>query len=210
MSNRPEEDADGEQRYGQQTARPDVPAQPGAPAGPPPQGPPMQQGQPTWQQGPMGPTGPTRLGSPMMITESETRVTGRRVVQYIVDYILAGIVPAIAYWLFDRGSGSLHWVGWLLATVIALAAYFIYWVSIPYAYGGQTFGMKLLRLRVISKEGAKASMSQLFIRGILLIIDTLVFGLVGLITMLCSRYRQRVGDHAAGTIVVSAEYGPQI
>jgi uncharacterized RDD family membrane protein YckC len=27
---------------------------------------------------------------------------------------------------------------------------------------------------------------------------------VGLITMLCSRYRQRVGDHAAGTLVVEA------
>jgi uncharacterized RDD family membrane protein YckC len=145
-----------------------------------------------------------------MITEAETQVIGRRVVQYIVDYILAGIVPAIAYWLFDRGSGSLHWVGWVLASVIAMAAYFIYWVSIPYAYGGQTFGMRLLRLRVISKDGAKASMLQLFIRGIFLIVDTFIFGLVGLITMACSRYRQRVGDHAAGTIVVSAEYGPQI
>jgi uncharacterized RDD family membrane protein YckC len=206
MSNRPEEGAAGEQRYGQQTARPDVPAQPGAPAGPPP----MQQGQPTWQQGPAGPTGPNRLGPPMMITESETRVTGRRVVQYIIDAILASIVPGIASWLFDRSSGSLHGVGWVLAAVISLAAYFIYWVSIPYAYGGQTFGMKLLRLRVISKDGDKASMPQLFIRGILLIIDTLFLGLVGLITMLCSRYRQRVGDHAAGTIVVSAEYGPQI
>ncbi|HXS65802.1 MAG TPA: RDD family protein [Streptosporangiaceae bacterium] len=220
MSNRPDEGATGgqgygqqgygQQGYGQQTARPDVPPQPG----PPTQGPPRQQGEPPWQQGPMaqgqmGP-GPTRFGPPMMVTEAETRVTGRRVVQYIVDYILAGIVPAIAYWLFDRGSGSLHWAGWLLATVIALAAYFIYWVSIPYAYAGQTFGMKLLRLRVISKNGGRASMPQLFIRGILLIIDTLFFGLVGLITMVASRYRQRVGDHAADTVVVSAEYGPQI
>jgi len=94
--------------------------------------------------------------------------------------------------------------------VIALAAYFIYWVSIPYAYGGQTFGMRLLRLRVISKDGVKASMAQLFLRGIFLIVDTFIFGLVGLITMASSRYRQRVGDHVAGTIVVSAEYGPQI
>ncbi|HET7012381.1 MAG TPA: RDD family protein [Streptosporangiaceae bacterium] len=211
MSNRPEEGAGGDQRYGQQTARPDVPAQPGAPQGAPTQG---QQG---WQgqagpmgQGPMGqgPMAAAGYGQQVML-EHETRVVGRRVVQYIVDYILAGIIPAIAYWLFDRGSGSLHWAGWLLATVIALAAYFIYWVSIPYAYAGQTFGMKLLRLRVISKDGGRASMTQLFIRGILLIIDTFIFGLVGLITMVCSRYRQRIGDHAAGTVVVNAEYGPQ-
>jgi uncharacterized RDD family membrane protein YckC len=238
MSNRPDEGEAGEQGYGQQsygqqgygqqgfgqqTARPDVPAQPGAPQGAagapgapgaPMQGPPVQQGQPGWQEagpgGPLGPAGPTGYSEQAMMLESETRVVGRRVVQYIVDYILAGIVPAIAYWLFDRGSGSLHGVGWLLGTVIALAAYFIYWVSIPYAYGGQTFGMKLFKLRVISKDGGRASMAQLFIRGILLIIDTLVFGLVGLITMGCSRYRQRVGDHAAGTVVVRAEYGPQL
>jgi uncharacterized RDD family membrane protein YckC len=47
-------------------------------------------------------------------------------------------------------------------------------------------------------------MLQLFIRGVLLIIDTLFWGLVGLITILCSRYRQRVGDHAAKTLVVRA------
>lgn len=218
MSNRPDEGIPGDQRYGQQTARPDVPAQPGAPA---PQGAAdWQQGQPgqgqgNWQQGqgpgPMGagPMGAGGYGQQVML-EHETRVTGRRVIQYIVDYILAGIVPAVAYWLFDRGSGSLHWVGWLVATVIALAAYFIYWVSIPYAYGGQTFGMKLFRLRVISKDGGRASMMQLFIRGILLIIDTLIFGLVGLITIVCSKYRQRIGDHAASTVVVRAEYGPQL
>jgi uncharacterized RDD family membrane protein YckC len=229
MSNRPEDGAAdeqmygqqsyGQQGYGQQTARPDVPAQPGAPASPgapgapgaPMQGPPVQQGPPSWQQaGPMGPMVPTGYREQVTMLESETRVVGRRIVQYIVDYILAGIVPAIAYWLFDRGTTSLHWASWLLGTVIALAAYFIYWVSIPYAYGGQTFGMKLLRLRVISKDGERASMMQLFIRGILLIIDTLVFGLVGLITMVCSRFRQRVGDHAAGTVVVRAEFGPQI
>jgi uncharacterized RDD family membrane protein YckC len=52
-------------------------------------------------------------------------------------------------------------------------------------------------------------MMQLFIRGIFLILDTLFFGLVGLITMLCSRFRQRIGDHAAGTVVVPLRDGAQ-
>jgi len=143
----------------------------------------------------------------MMVHMAATRVTGRRIVQYIIDYILAGIVPGLAYWAFDSNVGSLHGVRWLVATVIAAAAYFLYWVAIPYSSGGQTFGMKLLRLRAISKDGTKASIGQLFIRGIFLIIDTLVFGLVGFITIVCSKYRQRVGDHAAGTVVVSADYG---
>jgi uncharacterized RDD family membrane protein YckC len=212
MSNMPDEGATGEQRYTQQTASPDVPAQPAAP--PPMQYPSAQQQQPVQQ--PMGlPSQPVDTGQPgrpvrpMPIPAAETRVTGRRIVQYIIDYVLAGIVPALAYWLFDSRAGSINGVRWLLATVIALAAYFAYWVAIPYGNAGQTFGMKLLRLRVISTDGGRASMMQLFVRGIFLIIDTLVFGLVGLITMLCSRYRQRVGDHAARTLVVPARYGPQ-
>jgi uncharacterized RDD family membrane protein YckC len=134
------------------------------------------------------------------VSRDDTRVTGRRCVQYVIDYVLVGIIPGLAYWLLDRGS--LHGFGWLIASVISVAIYFWYWVLRPKGHHGQTFGMQLFGLHIISKEGGPASTAQLLIRGILLIIDTLVFGLVGLITMLCSKYRQRIGDHAAGTLVV--------
>jgi uncharacterized RDD family membrane protein YckC len=143
---------------------------------------------------------------PSPVSQEVTRVTGRRVIQYIIDYILAGIIPGLAYWLLDRGNGFLGGLGWLLATAIALAVYYWYWVERPRSTGGQTFGMQLFGLRIISKEGGPASTAQLFIRGILLIVDTLFFGLVGFVTIICSRYRQRVGDHAAGTLVVEARY----
>ena len=139
-------------------------------------------------------------GSPVPV--GRTRVVGRRVLQYIFDYVVAGIIPALAYWAFDRGSGLAHGLGWVIATVIALAVYFWYWVLRPLGHDGQTFGMQLLRLRVISKDDGRASMGQLLVRAVFLIVDTLFFGLVGLITMVCSRYRQRVGDHVAGTLVI--------
>lgn len=187
----------------------------GYPQGPPPQGPPPQGGypQPGYQQGyPQGgPAQGYQQGGPppgwsggyAPVSEADTRVTGRRVIQYIVDYILAGIIPGLAYFLLDRGS--LHWVGWLLATVISLAVYYWYWVVRPHGHHGQTFGMQLFHLRVISKHGGPASTAQLLIRGILLIVDTLFFGLVGWLTMMFSRYRQRIGDHAAGTLVIPSD-----
>src|SRR5216683_6744333 len=72
------------------------------------------------------------------VDDAATRVTGRRVIQYIIDYVLAGIIPGLAYWLLDRGSGFLHGLGWLLATVIALGVYYWYWVERPRSHGGQT------------------------------------------------------------------------
>jgi uncharacterized RDD family membrane protein YckC len=145
-------------------------------------------------------------GSP--VNRDETQVVGRRVVQYVIDYIVVGIIPGIAYWLFDRGGGFLHGLGWLVATFIALAVYLWYWVLRPNSHHGQTFGMQLLGVRIISKSGGPASVVQYFVRGVMLIVDTLLFGLVGLITMMASRYHQRVGDHLARTLVVGAGYGP--
>ena len=118
----------------------------------------------------------------------------------------ASIIPGLAYWLLDRGS--LHWIGWFVATIIAIVVYTWYWVLRPSGHSGQTFGMQLLGLRIISKDGGLAgNMAQYFIRAILLIIDTIFFGLVGLITMLASRFHQRVGDHLARTLVIAADHG---
>ena len=138
------------------------------------------------------------------VDRHETQVVGRRVVQYVIDYVLVGIIPGIAFWLLDRGSGFVHGFGWAIATLIALVVYLWYWVIRPQGRHGQTFGMQLLGVRVISKDGGPATMVQFFVRAVLLIVDTFMFGLVGLITMMASRYSQRVGDHVARTLVVAA------
>ena len=62
------------------------------------------------------PTGEMRR--PILVPTAATRVTGRRIVQYIIDYILAGIVPGLAYWLFDTNAGTINGVRWLIATIL--------------------------------------------------------------------------------------------
>jgi uncharacterized RDD family membrane protein YckC len=176
-----------------------------------------QYGQPQYGQPQYGGSGyppPGSGGGPMMgtpispVNEVETRVTGRRVVQYIIDYIITAAIGSLIIWALDRGTGAVNAVLVLIGALIDLAWYFWYWVLRPHQANGQSFGMQLLGLRVISKDGGPASLMQLFIRGILLIVDTLIWGLVGFITIICSRYRQRVGDHAAKTLVVRASVVP--
>jgi uncharacterized RDD family membrane protein YckC len=192
---------------GQQTGNVSVPGQagpPGAEQGTGPGGPPSwpwtgdSQAQQYGQRG-VGPM-QTRPVSP--VNEADTRVTGRRVVQYIIDYVITAVVASVIMWALDRGTGAAN-AGLLLVGAILVAAwYFWYWVYRPYHANGRSLGMQLLGIHVISKDGGRASMMQLFIRGILLIVDTLIWGLVGFVTIICSRYRQRVGDHAAKTVVV--------
>jgi uncharacterized RDD family membrane protein YckC len=201
MSSMPDRDAPGQRAGGSQQS-----ALPGNLAGAPSQGsmPGQQQFGSTPPRGSAPGQWGSQPGSMSPVNRDETKVVGRRVVQYIIDYVLAGIIPGLAYWLLDRGS--LHWVGWFVATLIAVVVYLWYWVIRPRAHNGQTFGMQLLGLRVISKGGGPASMAQLFVRAVMLIIDTLFFGLVGLITMLASRYHQRSGDHLARTLVIATGY----
>jgi uncharacterized RDD family membrane protein YckC len=157
--------------------------------------------------GPM-PGGPMQ-GRPISpVNEIETRVTGRRTVQFIIDYVIYAIVAAVISWALDRGHGGIHALLTVVLIVIDVIWYTLWWALRPYNTGGQTVGMQVMGLRVISRDGGQASLGQLFGRSILLVLFFPLSVLVGVITMMFSRYRQRVGDHLAKTMVVSSRVEP--
>jgi uncharacterized RDD family membrane protein YckC len=212
MSSMPERDAPGQVGSTQQSARPgewgtpaqgSVPGQeqfgrvpsggdPGQPGGDTPGG--------DWGSQP-------GYGSP--VSEAETRVTWRRIFQFWIDAFLVSIVPYLVSIPFDRSNRTLmNIVGGLLYVVLFVLIGLWYWVIRPHHHNGQTFAMQWLGLRVISKHGGPANATQLFVRWIALLFDAApwmwpITGLLGLIVMLCSRYRQRIGDHLARTLVIS-------
>jgi uncharacterized RDD family membrane protein YckC len=179
----------GQQWAGEQQAQYGVPPQGGASG--------------DYQGGPMA-------GRPISpVNEIETRVTGRRFVQYIIDIIIYGIVAGLISWaLGDRGTGAVHAVLVVVDVVVVVAWYLIYWAYVPFRRDGQTLGMSVLGIRVISANGGPASFVQLAVRSILLILFGIVSVIVGWIVMMCSRYRQRTGDHMARTMVVRARVEP--
>lgn len=143
------------------------------------------------------------------VTQAETRVTWRRVLQYWIDAFLVSIVPYLVSIPFDRsGRTSLHIIGGIVTFVLLVAIGFWYWVIRPHSHSGQTFAMQWFGLCVISKDGGSANMAQFFTRWVSLSFDAFPWvwpltGLLGLIVMVCSRYRQRAGDHLARTLVIS-------
>jgi len=163
-------------------------------------------------QRPSGGTGGDWGGQPSrpgMVDVAATRVTGRRVVQYLIDSFLVSLIPALISIPFDRSSSTfLHILGGIISFAVFVLIGLAYWVFLAHAQQGQTLGMKLLGLRVISMGGDPANLAQLFIRWICLIFDAIPYtwpftGLVGFVVILSSRHRQRIGDHLARTLVVS-------
>jgi uncharacterized RDD family membrane protein YckC len=181
--------APGQEQFGGEPAG-SVPAQPGA-------------GQPGGQQG--GWPGEPGLTP---VTEAETRVTWRRIFQYWIDAFFVSVIPYLVSIPFDRSTSTImHIIGGVVYVILFVLIGLWYWVIRPHSHNGQTFAMKWFGLRVISRDGGPASLLQLFIRWICLLFDSAPWmwpftGLLGLIVMLCSRYRQRIGDHLAKTLVI--------
>jgi uncharacterized RDD family membrane protein YckC len=88
------------------------------------------------------------------------------------------------------------------ALVAVLSGYF---VLFEWFWAGQTPGKRILRLRVLSDGGGPATPGAIFLRNILRVVDLAPFvapyGLGG-VAMFLNRRSKRIGDYAAGTIVV--------
>jgi uncharacterized RDD family membrane protein YckC len=78
-----------------------------------------------------------------------------------------------------------------------------YSIVLEWYWRGQTFGKRVMRLRVMDAEGLRLKFSQVVVRNLLRFADMLpVFYLTGGVACLLSRRSQRLGDLVANTIVV--------
>ena len=105
---------------------------------------------------------------------------------------------AIGIPLFVAGEAGLGL--WL---VVVFAMEWFYPVLFEVFARGQTPGKRAVGLRVVNLDGTPVAPSASVVRNLLLAADLLpVFYLAGLVSMLCSVRFQRLGDLAAGTLVI--------
>lgn len=93
------------------------------------------------------------------------------------------------------------------AGMVATVSYFLlsqgYRMATEWLWRGQTLGKRLLQLRVVDERGLRLTFAQVVLRNLLRFVDVLPVGyLVGGTAALLSRRGQRLGDLAAGTLVV--------
>lgn len=132
----------------------------------------------------------------------------------------AGVVPRAYAWLLDLGVRLGVLVG--LATVFSLmgkagsglmlvSMFLVYW-AYPIVFevlrDGQTLGKRVMGLRVINDNGTPITWVPSIVRNLLRTVDMLPFGYgFGLLSSLLDENGRRLGDLAAGTMVVYAERG---
>lgn len=139
---------------------------------------------------------------------------GSRGVAFALDMLLLVLV-----WLGEAALGGLVWVVvralapaaandalfWILGItmVVAFASLWAYFVVSEVARGGRTWGKSRVGLRVVRDDGSRVGVLDSVIRNLLRVVDMLPGNYaVGMLCIVFNGKHKRLGDMAAGTVVV--------
>jgi uncharacterized RDD family membrane protein YckC len=120
-------------------------------------------------------------------------------------WVLLGLVVRLVF-LQGADSPPTSALFGLAVVLPALLVYFLYHPVLEVAMRGRTPGKRMAGTRIVTREGATPSTGALLMRNLFRLIDCLpFFYMFGLICCLLTRQRVRIGDLAAGTLLVLDE-----
>ena len=129
---------------------------------------------------------------------------GSRAVGLLVDGLLQGLgMLVLGFAAGAVGTSGLGWVGVSMFLLAVFALLFGYPVAFETFWRGRTPGKALMGLRVVTVEAAPVGLRHAAIRAALGLLDFWASsGGVAVVSALFTRRAQRLGDLAAGTVVI--------
>jgi uncharacterized RDD family membrane protein YckC len=127
---------------------------------------------------------------------------GSRAIAIIIDlllqYLILLMVAAILSGIHIEGTAGI-----VIGSVALFLVFWGYFFLFEGLWHGQTPGKRAQHLRVVRTDGHPMGGAQMFVRNLVRIVDLFPAAyLVGMISMVVTKRAQRLGDLAAGTIVV--------
>jgi uncharacterized RDD family membrane protein YckC len=135
---------------------------------------------------------------------------GSRFVALLVDYLIWTVVIVLLIFLAVLINPSLSYFSKVAAkweeALTVLFFFLLYWgyfTLFEAFWDGRTPGKRIAKIRVIQRSGRGIGLFESMIRNLLRVVDQFPFVYaVGVVSVLCTRDHQRLGDLAAGTLVV--------
>ncbi len=167
-----------------------------------------------------------------VVLQAELASLGDRVVAALIDYALIVVYFTLVATIFeDIGGGYFDSSGryhessaQFLFYIVAFIPYLLYFIVFEYYMDGKSLGKLALKIQVVSLDGGPLTIGQVFVRTMFRLIDEwgvkwmlLVFfsielrgfflnhlpiAIIGVLFIAFSKREQRIGDMAAGTVLV--------
>ena len=131
---------------------------------------------------------------------------GARSFAFVIDWhvrlLLSGAWLILAAYVLKL-SLSARSPGALVSLLPAAVIYFLYHPILEVAMRGRTPGKRVAGVRIVTRSGGAPSTAALLIRNVFRLIDSLpALYVIGLVTCFVTAHRVRIGDMAAGTLLV--------
>ncbi|PHS66707.1 MAG: hypothetical protein COB12_05755 [Flavobacterium sp.] len=132
---------------------------------------------------------------------------GERILALVIDlfvfFLYLFVVNTITSIIDDVFSDRWTVIGMQSLLLLPIMFYSLYMHII---FNGRTVGKMIVKTRVVKIDGSPVHWSNFMIRWMLRLVDLWIFfGTVSILTILFSEKRQRLGDSAAGTVVISTK-----
>lgn len=139
---------------------------------------------------------------------------GNRTMALLVDYLVwgASLLVLLIVWgvlsvqlatYLESFTGDAQLWLTAIALLLTFAVYVGYFVLFETLWQGQTPGKRYAKIRVIREDGKPIGLSQASLRALLRPVDDTLF--LGALMIMLGKREKRLGDWAAGTIVVQEE-----
>jgi uncharacterized RDD family membrane protein YckC len=129
---------------------------------------------------------------------------GTRAIAQILDLlILTGVLMGLYFAAIAVGAAGFDVVAYLIAIIGSFVIIFGYFWTCEAFWSGQTVGKRVFRLRAVGDRGEPMTFVQAGIRNVVRLVDFLPYAYgVGVVVLFINGKGKRLGDLAAGTIVV--------
>jgi len=132
---------------------------------------------------------------------------GERILAFLIDLLLFMVYLYVLELITDAMSMAIS-DGWTVFGLqqLLLTPVMFYSLYMHVLFNGRTLGKYIMKTRVVKEDGSPVHWSNYMTRWMLRLIDIWMFvGSIGILTLVFSEKRQRLGDKAAGTVVISTK-----
>ncbi len=133
----------------------------------------------------------------------------KRMLAVFLDMIFLSLFYYFLIYLFEKTGLLDKFSSWAFFSVLMLP-YFLYYPLLQYWNNGQTLGKQLMKIRVVKIDNSHPEIGDFLIRWVLRLFEVNIIPGLAIIVMLFNDKRQRLGDIAAKTTVISEDQKQKI